>query len=705
MNAFNLHDLAHFLTHEDTGLNSPIKILLAAAVAVLALAGPEGAAGPGSGAPEASAWLPEPAPAQPGFAEILALENGRDTGERLRSLARDADPLLRARALRALARAQERDLLPVFTAALADPEAAVRHEAVLAVGLLWGDGDAAPLMARYAAEPDARVREALIEAIGRCAGSDEGITFLAGLVPAPDTLVAARAALALGVAGYRKVSITAALPALTAATRHRAGSVRWAAAYAFFRGAPDEGVNATRLLLKDRDPLARLYAVRTIAAAKRTSLAAAVSELARDPDWRVRVEALKALPALKGHVLFSLAGLNVDDPVPVVQVTAIETLGDLHTDQGLTYLQRILNESEDDALRGAAIVAKTKIQQDGALPDLKRWRGSTNPAIRRACAQAFGLLRSDQARALLAEMITDQEPSVLAEVVSALSEYPQLVSLADIRSALRSDDIAVLTNAASALGQRRDRTSITALCDVFDRLKAPSDVEPMVEIARALGRIASPTDTAVSHGVLSPESRAHAVATLKAGIADTDLNVARACAEALQVIDGKDHSSEIPAASAAPGFPLHSAEIAAPPARQARIVTPRGEIVFELFPGAAPNTVANFVRLAASGYFNGLNIHRVVPGFVTQDGDPRGDGWGGPGYAIRCEYNDLRYDTGMVGMALSGKDTGGSQYFITHAPQPHLDGRYTIFGRVVSGLEVLPRLLRGERVDRVELIP
>lgn len=653
----------------------------------------------------AEAWLPEHALANPAFSEILALENGRDTGERLRVLAGDTSPLIRARALRALARVQDPALKPIFLAALGDPESAVRHEAVLGLGLLWEQGDTDPLVAHYGRESDSRVREAVIEAVGRCASAAGGVSFLAGLVESADTLVAGRAALALGVAGYRKVDVKAAVPALLAAARSRAATVRWASLYAFFRGPAEEGLSVARPLLKDRDPLVRIYAIRTIAAAKRQNLAQSVTDLTRDPDWRVRVEALKAMAPLKANVLFSLAGLNVDDPNSLVQVTAIETLGDLHADQGLVYIQRILNESEDEGLRSAAIVAKTKIQQDGSLPDLKRWKTSTNPAIRRACAQAFGLLKSDQARSLLSEMISDKEPLVLAEVVSALTGYPQILALSDIQSTLRSDDLAVLTNAASALGQRKDRTSLGTLCDVFQRLKSPSDVEPMVEIARALGRIASPTDTAGAHGILSPELQKQAIATLKVGITDTDLNVARAAAEALQAIDGLDHRGEIRAASDASGFPLHVAEIATPPARQIRLVTRRGEILFDLFPGAAPNTVANFVRLAAAGYFNGLNFHRVVPGFVTQDGDPRGDGWGGPGYAIRCEYNDLRYETGTVGMALSGKDTGGSQYFITHAPQPHLDGRYTIFGRVTQGMDVVARLVRGDRIERVELVP
>jgi cyclophilin family peptidyl-prolyl cis-trans isomerase len=113
--------------------------------------------------------------------------------------------------------------------------------------------------------------------------------------------------------------------------------------------------------------------------------------------------------------------------------------------------------------------------------------------------------------------------------------------------------------------------------------------------------------------------------------------------------------------------------------------------------------VANFVGLARRGYFNGLSFHRVVPDFVVQGGDPRGDGWGGPGYTIRCEYNTLGYERGRVGMALAGKDTGGSQFFITHSPQPHLNGRYTIFGEVIEGEDVLDAIQVGDIINEVLL--
>ena len=118
------------------------------------------------------------------------------------------------------------------------------------------------------------------------------------------------------------------------------------------------------------------------------------------------------------------------------------------------------------------------------------------------------------------------------------------------------------------------------------------------------------------------------------------------------------------------------------------IDTDRGTIQFELAVLDAPLTVDNFVTLARRGFFDGLSFHRVVPDFVVQAGDPRGDGEGGPGYTIRDELNQRPYVRGTLGMALDWADTGGSQFFITQSPQPHLDAKYTVFGRVLSGMDV-----------------
>jgi cyclophilin family peptidyl-prolyl cis-trans isomerase/HEAT repeat protein len=138
---------------------------------------------------------------------------------------------------------------------------------------------------------------------------------------------------------------------------------------------------------------------------------------------------------------------------------------------------------------------------------------------------------------------------------------------------------------------------------------------------------------------------------------------------------------------------------------KAVLTTSKGTFTINLTPEDAPLTVDNFIKLAKSNYFNGLFVHRVVPNFVMQDGDPRGDGNGGPGWSIRCEINLLEYERGAVGMALSGKDTGGSQWFVTHSPQPHLDGGYTIFGRVnEADMKVVDSIVRGDKILRVKII-
>ena len=129
------------------------------------------------------------------------------------------------------------------------------------------------------------------------------------------------------------------------------------------------------------------------------------------------------------------------------------------------------------------------------------------------------------------------------------------------------------------------------------------------------------------------------------------------------------------------------------------------EILIEFFPNEAPNTVANFEKLAKSGFYNGVTFHRVIPGFVSQGGDPTGTGMGGPGYTIKCETegNPHKHVQGAVSMAHAGKDTGGSQFFIVHQPQPHLDGVHTVFGQVISGMETVLNMKNGDVMQEVKV--
>ena len=135
----------------------------------------------------------------------------------------------------------------------------------------------------------------------------------------------------------------------------------------------------------------------------------------------------------------------------------------------------------------------------------------------------------------------------------------------------------------------------------------------------------------------------------------------------------------------------------------AEIETDRGSIQLELFPNHAPKTVNNFVFLAQQGFYDGVSFHRVISNFMIQGGDPAGTGAGGPGYSFEDEVSDnpLTHETGVISMANAGPNTNGSQFFITHSPQPHLNGNHTVFGKVVSGQDVVDSIRQGDKMERV----
>ena len=137
----------------------------------------------------------------------------------------------------------------------------------------------------------------------------------------------------------------------------------------------------------------------------------------------------------------------------------------------------------------------------------------------------------------------------------------------------------------------------------------------------------------------------------------------------------------------------------------ATIQTNRGDIVLELHQDKTPNTVKNFVDLAEKGYYNGLTFHRVIPDFMIQGGCPDGTGMGGPGYKFADEFDpELRHDgPGVLSMANAGPNTNGSQFFITHVATPHLDGKHSVFGRVVTGQDLVDAVQQGDRMETVTI--
>jgi len=219
----------------------------------------------------------------------------------------------------------------------------------------------------------------------------------------------------------------------------------------------------------------------------------------------------------------------------------------------------------------------------------------------------------------------------------------------------------------------------------YQDLAYPKDKESMRLIIRALGNLGAANSTDL----------------LKKGLQSTDYEIAKESADALKKITGKEFTF-----TAKKKYFTNLSEINSLDKKSfALLKTNQGNIKLKLYPYYAPYSVMNFVSLAEKGFYNNTVFHRVIPNFVIQGGDPLNNGWGGPEYSIRSEFAPLHYERGILGMASDGKDTEGSQLFITHSPFYHLDNSYTIFGEVVEGMDVVDKIYLGDVLESVTILP
>ena len=660
----------------------------------------------------------------------------------LGQLLADASPAVRRRAALAAGRIGEEAAVAALARQLrSDADDAVRAAAAFGLGEIESDEGADALLEALRMTKSPAVRARAVEALGKIAAA------------LAETQAARRNQLGAAVAGalaaeHRQprphrltvlLGITAALRARPADAPRvvalfldsRDGRVRADAANTLTRLRTKVGLERLRaMLLGDRDPVARANAARALGAAEDASAVELLLKAATsDADQRVRVSALRTLAQLRSEAAAEpllrraevLRAALRGQPEPGVVAPANEALevfaalGRLFANTGHERAIELLRQYRADGLVAPELeVALARIGpvayvRDRAVTELAR-RGPGSSALvhaRKVSAVGQGLgelaaltsaqvgnsavsLQAD-AQMVLRSLLDDRLTPALAapDLLRALAAFspPDLGQLA--RRQLKADDVIVRATAADILGE------------------LPPSEENAAALAEALRRALADeqsNDAALSTlGALARQRGDAATAAVSTALAVSDYLVRRRAADILRERGGRDADAR---RVETVNTRNRDADYARALARVGRTVraavrTDRGTFVIELLPDEAPLTVDNFVQLARRGYFNNVSFHRVVPNFVVQGGDPRGDGNGGPGYQIRCEINTVPYDRGAVGMALSGKDTGGSQWFVTHAPQPHLDGGYTVFGRVVEGQEVVDRITRGDTIRSV----
>jgi cyclophilin family peptidyl-prolyl cis-trans isomerase/HEAT repeat protein len=373
------------------------------------------------------------------------------------------------------------------------------------------------------------------------------------------------------------------------------------------------------------------------------------------------------------------------DPAPGVRATALEAAGAFLPDAGLEAALRDRLAHGEPRERELALAALVAGRVEDAT-DLARAAASSEAReLRARAAEAAGALGD---RALLAELAADAEPMVRGAAVDALGALAGEAGGAELLPYLGDPDPTV----RAALLDRLSASPVVPAATLLEALER-SRLDRMND-ARLAG-----VRALAARGAAAPRERGAVLETLGRLAEDADYLVRREAATALV---GLGAPRPAPGAIETGHGSEWYREVLAQARRRPRVVleTERGALVLRLECPEAPITCLSFLKLAAQGYFDGTRFHRVVPDFVVQGGDPRGDGWGGPGYLLRDEINRLRYRRGAVGMALSGPDSGGSQFFIALSAQPHLDGGYTLFGTVVEGDEVLDQLRQGDRIVR-----
>ena len=601
---------------------------------------------------------------------ITDREARRDTTDLGRWLHEDGNTAARAAAAVALGRIQNRGSVPALARGLNDHAPEVRREAAFALGLV-GDSTAAPaLVRRLGVETDPRTRDALIAALGMAGGHAAGPSLTRSLKA---KRVAERGGAALAAARLRDSTV---VTALSGAVRDASPEVRWRVAYSLGRIGDRTGAPALRTLSSDKVDLVRAMAARAIGDVGDSTAGARLVSLLGDPAWRVRVNAAHALGALKLRKdARSLVPL-LRDPHAHVRWEAAASLGLVGDSTAIPRLQAALDDSATGVIHAAA-VSMLQIQGERAIPAIAPAIDLLPGYLRSLLVEALGPVNGPLAlETLLARARDSTDAQEAAGAASGLAKRPgdAAMSIPVLRGLRRAKDFTVVCSAAEALGLLADSASVPALTELLHRTGNPEAADIRSSAATALASLKTgPALEALRLARSDSERRVREIATTALGLPPDSV-------------------------AATPAPELRIDPIPNQPATTATVETSRGTIRIAFDPKAAPRTVENFARLARSGYFNGLNFHRVVPNFVVQDGCPRGDGWGSPGYAIPCEYNALPYETGTVGMALSGKDTGGSQWFITLSPQPRLEGRYTVFGRVTAGMDVVERIMPGDRI-------
>ena len=647
---------------------------------------------------------PPPVPRMEKLTRLLAAEDRRDLTTDVKLGLADSDRSVRRRAALAAGRIGDAGAVPALIPLLQDSELEVRQMAAFALGLIGEPLAVDPLLAALK-DPEAVVRGRAAEALGQIGDARAApaiAQMVVGALPPKAPLVTVRgddpASLTdpwleprLGVFALARLKdARSAQAALLLAGKPRFDW--WAATWTAMRLENPALRPVLLAAVTSTDPLSRAYGARGLGALKDPADLDTLLPLLRDRDETVVVNAVRAVALLGEARAVPPVSALLRSPSSVLRVEALKALSVLPPDRGLR--ERVIAEvgSPEPWMRAAALPALARMEREDFALVLANLDPDPVWFVRAGLAAALAIAGDEASQARLLAMLKDDDVRVLPYVLEALRQARGPDSVDTLRRHLDHPDFAVRMAAADQLAALKVTGLSEALAASLARAKGDVEMDARLSLVTLLA--------------IQKDARAAALLREIAS-GDSARPVRERAARELRAL-GETPPAPGPEPVTRPA--LDYLEALAPyEAAAGSVYTPRvflqmkqGRVEIHLNVVEAPLMSATFLDLARRGYFDGLTFHRVVPGFVVQGGDPRGDGNGGPGFALRDEIGERPYGRGVVGMALSGKDTGGSQLFITLAPAPHLDGRYTVFGWVASGMDVVDKIRPGDVIEKVE---
>lgn len=623
----------------------------------------------------------------------------------------DVDPAVRGRAALAVGRVGMAEGVAPLVATLADVEPAVRAQAAFALGLL-GRAEAVEPLRAAVADADPMVRGRAAEGLGLIAAQLTGPEATAMRAPAATTIAEAFAgcgpeiaALApddedhpkspaiescrLAIFALARLRQFDALARVVLAPDGRPISQWWPVAYALQRVGDAKATPALLQLARGAGVYTVAFALRSVGGTPEGLALAQRFVVDASADARVRVAAIRAL-GRKGSTAGADTLMTLLGTRGVSATLMAEAIAALAATEDPRAVDAMLDRLTDarPQIRAAAIAGAARLDPDGFLLVVSSLGPDRDWSVRAALATTLGALDPDRVRSGLVDLTEDQDQRVVGPALAALARVGAPELDARLLAALEAPDFAVRATAARLVGERKTPGAVAALTRAYDRGLSDAAFD-----ARAAALVA-----------LAGIGGDEALAVVRRGLSDKEWPVRWRAAELLRAAGDATAEPARPAPLRDPLEFFESAALLHPAFTPVAFLETRaGTIEIALNVVEAPLTTASFVALARAGFFNGVRVHRLVPNFVMQTGDPRGDGEGGPGFSIPDELSPLPYVRGTVGMALSWRDTGGSQFFITHSPQPHLDGRYTVFGQVTKGMELVDQLTLYDVIERVRI--